>query len=302
MPNRSCAQIHLWMACLWVVMPLIVVSLYAADAPTSVPADALRILMSADNEGQTRPCSHCPVGVGLGGMSRRATAIDRARQEHPLLLLDAGNALFGGDSADGRIIIAAYNALGYDALNISYRDFRHGKQATLDALKEAKFPILSANLVDAKTGKPLFLPYIVQTIEGQTVAIIGLCQPPAGLDLLPYLQEQLAGIHIEDPIESLAHCLPIAKAKSDRVIVLYYGTSAGALAVWRASGRQIDAIGVGGVIPGDLPTGDGAVLFAADPHGKSLANLTLGDVPRIENIQIDPALHDDPQMQKLLQH
>lgn len=302
MSNRSCIQPWMWLACLWVAVSLIAGGLFAADAPTSAPVQPLRILMTADNEGQTRPCSHCPVGVGLGGMARRATAIDRARQDHPLLLLDAGNALFGGDSTDGRIIIAAFNALHYDALNVSYRDFRHGKQATLQALKEAKFPVLSANLMDEKTGKPLFLPYVIRTLGGQNVALIGLCEPPAGLDLLPHLQAQLAGIRIDDPIESLAHWLSEIKPQAGQVIVLYYGTPAGTQAVCRAYGRQIAAIGAGGFGPDDLPADDKAVLFAADPHGKSLADVRLGNESSIGQLRIDPSLPEDPQMQKLLAH
>src|SRR5512140_694124 len=100
------------------------------------------------------------------------------------MLLDAGNALIGRDSAasDGAVIVAAGNALAYDAANVSYRDFRFGKAETLAALKAATFPVVSANLLDAESGQPLFKPYIVKTVGGQQrVAIIGVTELPAAV-------------------------------------------------------------------------------------------------------------------------
>jgi hypothetical protein len=82
--------------------------------------------------------------------------------------MDAGNALFGAESLEsqGRVILAAYNALGYDAVNLSYRDFRRGKAATLALVQDAQFAVLSANLLDTDMGQPFVQPYI--TLYHQT--------------------------------------------------------------------------------------------------------------------------------------
>ncbi len=100
-------------------------------APTVVARAGTTVLLTADNEGHTGPCETCPLHVGLGGLARRATLVG---SEHTPgapspLLLDAGNFLVGTQNADsqGRVIVAAYNALAYDAVNLSYRDLRSAK-------------------------------------------------------------------------------------------------------------------------------------------------------------------------------
>jgi len=47
------------------------------------------------------------------------------RKENPaLLLVDAGNACMAPERVQaGQVVVAAYEALLYDAINLSYRDF-----------------------------------------------------------------------------------------------------------------------------------------------------------------------------------
>ena len=74
------------------------------------------------------------------------------------------------------MIIAAYNALGYDAVNLSHHDFWFGKATTLALLKDAKFAVISANLLDDKRDEPLVRPFTVKEIGGQRIAIVGVAQ------------------------------------------------------------------------------------------------------------------------------
>ena len=112
------------------------------------------VLFTADTEGHAGPCDACPQGRGLGGLSRRSALVAKLRQAGPLVLLDGGNALFGNDDsgagleAGARLVAQAYGKIGYDAVNLSYRDFRAGKDATLKALREANLNAVSANIVD----------------------------------------------------------------------------------------------------------------------------------------------------------
>src|SRR5580765_3477334 len=95
------------------------------------------ILVSADTEGHVFPCSQCPDQPGFGGLLRRATLIQTARAAHPdAILLDAGNFAFGSESlgSNGQVIVAAYDAMKYVAVNVCYRDFRQGKEQTVQLL------------------------------------------------------------------------------------------------------------------------------------------------------------------------
>jgi 5'-nucleotidase len=97
----------------------------------------------------------------------------RLRQEWQgyLLLVDAGDLFQGtleSNLSEGRSVIEAYNAIGYDVATIGNHEFDYGpvgpSRATDDgdaqgalkaAIAEAKFPFVSSNLVDAHTKQPL---------------------------------------------------------------------------------------------------------------------------------------------------
>src|ERR1700722_100805 len=114
----------------WIVVLLVALPMLAIFVRSSAAADAaLRAVFTADTEGHLDACQSCPGPVGLGGLARRATAIRQLRAAGPLLLLDGGNSAFGDETvaSQGGAVIAAYDAIGYDAVNVCYRDFSYGK-------------------------------------------------------------------------------------------------------------------------------------------------------------------------------
>jgi 2',3'-cyclic-nucleotide 2'-phosphodiesterase (5'-nucleotidase family) len=274
----------------------------------AMAGDSVTILLSADSEGHVGPCQDCPYHSGLGGLVRRARLVAQLRNEHPsCLLTDAGNAMVGSESLEcrGKVIVAAYNALGYDAVNLCHRDFWFGKAETLALLKGAKFAVVSANLLDEKKGEPLVQPYLVKEIGGQRIAIIGVAQAPAGLDFLPHLKEHLAGIRIQPPVEALAKWLPKAKAESDMVILLYYGSASGLEPIQEKFGRELTAILVGGIRPEQLPPDSKPPLIGTSNHGRHLARIRLTGSSsesklEVTQIAIEPTIKPDAEMEKVL--
>jgi hypothetical protein len=246
--------------------------------------------------------------AGFGGLARRATLL-ASKQQRPTrpLLVDAGNFLFGPDSigSDGKVMIAAYDALGYDAVNLSFRDFRSGRDHTLELLTAGGHGVVSANLLNAASHQLLVKPYVVVRSGSVRVAIIGISQPAAGMMSLAHLKRQLAGIEIRPATEALAEWLPKAKAESDQVIVLYYGSDAGLHDVREKFGRELSAILVGGVTQEPSNAGGTALIARAEEHGRSLTSVRLEGEPgpsgsRLEVIPISPALAPDPAMVKLI--
>jgi hypothetical protein len=255
------------------------------------------LLLTADTEGHVGPCRDCPDHAGLGGLARRATAVTAARENGPVLLLDAGNALFGPESAatGGRIIVEAYNRLSYDAVNLSYRDFRGGVDATRELVKAAKFPVVSANLVEQ--GGTLFTkPYVVREAGGRRVAVVGVTEPPPGAARLLHVQAQLRGLRIRPAADALAEWLPRAKADADEVVVLYYGPPAGATSLADRFGADVRAILVGGVRPDRVPVDAKARVAATSEHGKHVVVLPLsGDAPA-RQLALDDQVQEDAAM------
>ena len=94
-----------------------------------------------------------------------------------MLVLDAGNALIGASISvvdQGRLMVQAMNAMGYDALAVGRGELLQGLDVALARAGEAAFPFLSANLVYKADEKPVFEPYAIVIKEGVRVGIIGL--------------------------------------------------------------------------------------------------------------------------------
>jgi len=283
-----------------------IVGVYAAVAPADSPAPASRpsppIFLTADTEGEVLPCRSCPSDRGLGGLARRATLL-RGLRPTPAdaLLLDAGNFLIGADSAasSGRVMAAAYTALGYDAVNLSYRDLRAGKASLAEVLKDLRLSVISCNLYDEGTDQPLANPFVVKTIAGRRWGIIGVTEAPAGMGVLPHLRQQLAGVKIIPPADALATHLPKLREQSDEIVLLYYGGAAGLRAISRQFGSGLRAIAVGGIEPERLPRPTQSTAIAASPHGKRVSIHQPGEAD-FRQIAVDPSLADDEGMVKLL--
>lgn len=87
--------------------------------------------------------------AGLGGVSKRASLIEkiRAEQEH-VLLLDAGDIFQGTPYFNlygGEVEFKMMSSLKYDAATMGNHDFDGGLEGFLKALPHASFPFLCAN-------------------------------------------------------------------------------------------------------------------------------------------------------------
>ena len=139
---------------------------------------------------------------GKGGFAARADVVDSLRKVYPLnILLDAGDMMQGTPYFNiyhGRIEIAAYNRLGYDAVTLGNHEFDYGLDTLAMFLKLASFPIVSCNY-DVK-GTPLegiVKPYIVINKGGLKIAVIGFGVSPESL----ILQSNFAPVKYQNPIE-----------------------------------------------------------------------------------------------------
>lgn len=123
-----------------------------------------------------------------------------------ILLLDTGNLLFRKPSQTETkrrdallrvdLLIQSYNEMGYDVVNVGEKDLMMGLKFLSDVSQKAKFPFISANLIDKKTQKGIFSPYVIKEIAGLKIAIFGLLDNQFN----PTLQEIDPGLTILDPI------------------------------------------------------------------------------------------------------
>ena len=120
----------------------------------------------------------------LGGGAAAANIIFQARKQAEktgdiVLVLDAGDIFQGtpvGTKTEGQAIIEYMNDVEYDAVSAGNHDFDLGKETFINLTKSAKFPILSANLIDKSTNQVFSYvkPYTIIEKNGLKIGIFGL--------------------------------------------------------------------------------------------------------------------------------
>ena len=146
------------------------------------PKDPFFSLLVGDTiNGRLDPCPSCEGSSPLGGLARRGSWIQEAREAHgECLVLDPGNLFFDryrkpvqaaeveALAAKARLILRCYNLLGYDGIGIGNDDLTLGKDFLADLERNASFPFLASNLVDSRTSRPLFRTHLIMHPRGVT--------------------------------------------------------------------------------------------------------------------------------------
>ena len=109
----------------------------------------------------------------------------------------------------------AMNAMEYDAMTVGSMDLLNGIDVLLQRAREARFAILSCNIVKAESEEPILSPYTILERDGMRYGILGVSE----LDVFrsPALA---AGLEVRDPLTSVRKYLPEVRSQSDVVIVL----------------------------------------------------------------------------------
>ena len=120
------------------------------------------------------------VTVHIGGLPRVAQEIKNFRQNNKnTLVLHAGDAVTGTlyyTLFEGKADAKLMNAINFDVYTLGNHEFDDGNKFLKSFLDALTIPIISANVVPDKgsilEGK--WKPYIIKTIGGQKVGIIGI--------------------------------------------------------------------------------------------------------------------------------
>jgi 2',3'-cyclic-nucleotide 2'-phosphodiesterase / 3'-nucleotidase len=133
------------------------------------------------------------------GVAKVATLINKIRAERrgkATLVLDAGDTIQGTPLAtyyakqepitttgETHPMARAMNVIDYDAVTLGNHEFNYGLPLLDLWIRQLGFPALAANAVDARTGLPAFLPFVVKKVSlGKgapmlRVGILGLTNP-----------------------------------------------------------------------------------------------------------------------------
>jgi len=106
--------------------------------------------------------------------------------------------------------------MGYDMVNVGEKDLMMGLKFLLDLTQKAKFQYVSANLIDKKTQKGVFKPYVIKEIAGLKIGIIGLIDDQFN----PTLQEREPGLTILEPHSILKILTKSLRENCDLILIL----------------------------------------------------------------------------------
>lgn len=187
------------------------------------------LVYNVNNSGYVDVCGCKHKEVRQGSLTRRASFLKQLRATgRPILLLDGGSTLFHIENRvkeaehaeavrKARLIVDAYNYMGYQAMAVGAFELAAGMDELLDLAKRAKFPFLSANLANRKTGELYFKPHTILEAGGVRVGVIGLT-----LDSLtrPYLDEVAPDAELRDPVAAVRKSAAELRDKTDLIIAL----------------------------------------------------------------------------------
>ncbi len=216
------------------------------DAPLAADEARLRILATTDLHMNILPYDYrADRPASRPGLALVAHAVARLRARTPdLLLLDNGDFLQGSPMGDfygqdrgldeGEVhpMIGAMNALGFDAAALGNHEFSYGLEFLERALRDARFPVVSANLLTRRGAcpggdVPLVKPWtmIARALpcgeRGRVPLLVGVLglAPPQTVD---WEREALRGrVAARDMVEAARHWVPrLRDAGADLVIAL----------------------------------------------------------------------------------
>jgi 2',3'-cyclic-nucleotide 2'-phosphodiesterase/3'-nucleotidase len=191
---------------------------------------SISILETTDVHGVILPYDFIEKVNSDASLASGFTYIKEVRAKKDVtILLDNGDNLQGQpevyyynfiDTISPHFGAEVMNFMGYDAGTVGNHDVEAGHSVYDRLINEYNFPLLAANAVDIKTGKPYFKPYYIIEKEGIRIAVFGLITP-AVPDWLP--RELYSGIEFRDMVETARHWMPvILSEKPDLVVGLFH--------------------------------------------------------------------------------
>ena len=177
-------------------------------------------------------------GEAEAGLAQLSTVVERIRAERgaeTVALVDNGDTIQGnplctffarhepGTESLVHPLAAAFNVMGYDAINIGNHEFNYGLDFLYSFEQQLNPLLLGANVVDFDSGLPVFPAFtpVIRHLDGREIRIgvLGLTTPGAMI----WDRQQLAGkVDVTDMVAAASHWVPRLREEFlfDMVVVL----------------------------------------------------------------------------------
>ncbi len=190
----------------------------------------LTLLATTDVHGHVEPWNYLTARPANLGLAKIATLVREIRAQEPhVLLFDCGDATEGTplawyfarkDTAAPNPIVAAMNAMRYDAMALGNHEFNFGLDALWRDKAEANFPWLAANVrQEWPAGPRHFAPYVIKEIAGVRVGVVGFVTPG-----IPHWEvpAHYRGYRFDPIVEAARRVVPELRPKVDLLVALVH--------------------------------------------------------------------------------
>ena len=182
----------------------------------------LKLIETSDVHGCYFPYDFIRNKPMKGSLARVSSYVKEQREKYEnVILMDNGDILQGQpvayyynymDTISEHVCAAMLKYMKYDVGTMGNHDVETGHAVYDRWVRQCNFPVLGANIVDNKTGKPYLPPYQVIEKEGVKIAILGMITPA----IPSWLPEQLwSGLHFEDMEDCARKWVKIIREKEN---------------------------------------------------------------------------------------
>ncbi|WP_455208214.1 multiheme c-type cytochrome [Kaarinaea lacus] len=179
----------------------------------------LTIIYSGNLDGELEPCG-CSEEGNLGGIKRRATTLDKIKEQTPDAVVISAGGLIASEGTNDFLksvyILKAFSVLNYDAIGVQWKDLNYG----VELATQNKLPWVASNWIQNSFEKSRT---ITRTISGKPVVIrfftwldpdsSPIRQMPGGkpvtYDDIGKLNEQLIAAKSQQALTVLTTTLPL---------------------------------------------------------------------------------------------
>ena len=166
---------------LWMIMGMAM--LFASCSPEKVNVS---VVATSDMENALFAYDYKYLNEGRGGGAVVASYLNELRSRlgaENVVYVDNGDVLAGWpvnyymkyiDKSETTIAADAMNLLGCEVYNLGEGDLSIGSATLQRHVKSMKGTAVCANIIDAKSGKPLYKPYAIVERNGLKIAFLGL--------------------------------------------------------------------------------------------------------------------------------
>jgi len=265
------------------MIPACVVAVACAPArplQSNAPVD-LVVAATTDVHGRLRAWDYyANAPDSLRSLSRAATIIDSLRRGVSIfpVVVDAGDFLQGNplayvaarvDTEMPHPVIAAMNAITYDAVVIGNHEFNYGLPTLHRAMRQAEFPMLAANVYTPE-GKQAFRAWAVSTRRGIKIAIVGATTPGSML----WDRDNLAGrLVIRDIVPEVRTAVRDARDAGAVVVIVVVHSGLNEPSSYDTVGTAVASENVAARLAHEVP---GIDLLVYGHSHKEMADTVIG--------------------------